>query len=100
MTNKKCETYEKLCNCNWWLKESLEREHSVAMEKMKAKMVELRSEHIVAMDKLRKKHVDEKKQLKNQLDEYRRMEPSPRQVKPLEIHFSMHYSGGHSHATH
>lgn len=47
----------------------MEREHSVAMEKMKARMVELRSNNVVALDNLRKQHATEKKEWKKMMEQ-------------------------------
>ncbi len=71
------------------LQESLEREHNVAMEKMKSKMVDLRSNHVASMETLRKQHVAESEELKKQLKaakdaQQREMVNTPTQVT---LHF-------------
>ena len=67
------------------LQESLEREHSVTMEKMKSKMIELRSNHLTVLETLRKQHVSENKMIQDQLDKLREqrrgMSHTPTQVR-------------------
>ena len=61
------------------LQENMEKEHNVAMEKMKSKMVELRKRHLTTVETLRQQHSTETEELRKQ-SERKQMVTTPTQV--------------------